>query len=273
MTIVSAYVLPHGALVLDPKDEESSRLSQAMKVVAREIRSLNPDYIFLSTPHGIANTHDFCLYQGNEAAGSAEWEDKYTDFRISLRLADDLTNDLIDSLSVNNSVSGILCFGGSSPFQLRWGEVIPLWFLYKEYNEKLPPTCILSQPSRRYTEAPQMVTELKRLGKNINRYFEKNEKRVVVIISGDLAHTHQETGPYGYSEDAEKFDASFSRWVEGESDAFFEMISLTNTALSCGFTGIMMLQGILEDKEVKERVLLENLHPTYYGMPVAKFLF
>ena len=31
-------------------------------------------------------------------------------------------------------------------------------------------------------------------------------ERVVVIISADLAHTHQSSGPYGYSNASEPFD-------------------------------------------------------------------
>ena len=32
------------------------------------------------------------------------------------------------------------------------------------------------------------------------------QKRIVVLISADLAHTHDKDGPYGYSSAAEPFD-------------------------------------------------------------------
>lgn len=38
------------------------------------------------------------------------------------------------------------------------------------------------------------------------RYLDRISKRVVVIISADLAHTHLSSGPYGYSDAAEPFD-------------------------------------------------------------------
>jgi len=270
MAIVGAYILPHGALVLDPKDSESTHLQAAMKEVGREIKDLNPDFILLSTPHGIANTYDFCFYLGDSAEGSAEWEDEYTEYKLKLKMNSQFTEEMINHLAVNNSVSGIMSFGGASPMQLRWGEVIPLWYL-TDNNRKLPSVTILSQPTRRYTEASQMATELRRLGKNIYRYLEKIERRVVVIISGDLAHTHQEDGPYGYSDNAEKFDQIFVKWAEGDPDAFYSMISLTNTALSCGFTGFVMLQGMLDEWGEVNREVLSISHPTYYGMAVVKF--
>jgi len=34
------------------------------------------------------------------------------------------------------------------------------------------------------------------------------QERVVVVISSDLAHTHQASGPNGYSPSAEPFDAA-----------------------------------------------------------------
>ena len=36
--------------------------------------------------------------------------------------------------------------------------------------------------------------------------LERSPKRVVIIISGDLAHTHLASGPYGYSNTSEPFD-------------------------------------------------------------------
>ena len=44
---------------------------------------------------------------------------------------------------------------------LRWGEVIPLYFIPGLNNTK---AVIISQPSRRYTEDVSMIPELLKLG-------------------------------------------------------------------------------------------------------------
>ena len=45
------------------------------------------------------------------------------------------------------------------------------------------------------------------VGAIIEKYFELLWSfRVAMVISGDMAHTHQSTGPYGYSNASQPFD-------------------------------------------------------------------
>jgi aromatic ring-opening dioxygenase LigB subunit len=46
---------------------------------------------------------------------------------------------------------------------------------------------------------------------------------------------------------------------------------LVNDALSCGYTGLVMLHGMLSEAGLKiwRSKVLVNGHPTYYGMAVA----
>lgn len=39
------------------------------------------------------------------------------------------------------------------------------------------------------------------------------KEKVVVIISSDLAHTHEASGPYGYSPAAEPYDKACGHWA------------------------------------------------------------
>ncbi len=43
-------------------------------------------------------------------------------------------------------------------------------------------------------------------GSLLFQQLEAMEERVVVVISADLAHTHQKSGPYGYSNASEPYD-------------------------------------------------------------------
>lgn len=76
--VIGAYVLPHGGLALDPKNFnttnsteilEAHELHNACQKVGQAVRSAQPDVIFLSTPHGLADYRNFIIYSNAEAAG------------------------------------------------------------------------------------------------------------------------------------------------------------------------------------------------------------
>ena len=214
MTIKGAFILPHGSLILDPSVEDIGKtaeiLHSGMKEVASIIKKVSPDLCLLITPHGLSHSTDYCFYDNQSASGTAEWEDKYSDFFIKVSIDDKFTNLLMNFLQErNNLVGSITAFIKGVPTPLRWGEVVPLWFL-KEI------TCsyqIMSIPTRRYTQAKEMIPELQKIGKDIQEYLSNIEKDVIIIISADLAHTHLHSGPYGFHEDAEIFDSLVEKWV------------------------------------------------------------
>jgi len=65
-------------------------------------------------------------------------------------------------------VSGLAAYGppaqeDADPFPLRWGEVIPLYFL-TPFLPSQSRIMVISQPSRRYTDSVAMIPELLTLG-------------------------------------------------------------------------------------------------------------
>jgi len=98
-------------------------------------------------------------------------------------------------------------------------------------------------------------------------------------------------GPYGYSDDAEPFDAAIAAWVETlePSHLLEEARRRQGGAKSCGFTGYVLLHGMMararggESSEFSDGLrgssisnawegqLLAASHPTYYGMAVGTF--
>lgn len=45
-------------------------------------------------------------------------------------------------------------------------------------------------PRKRMDRAVEMIPELFEIGKQLEDYFSKLAERVVIVVSGDLAHTH-----------------------------------------------------------------------------------
>ena len=89
---------------------------------------------------------------------------------------------------------------------------------------------------------------------------------VLWLVSADLAHTHLKSGPYGYCPCAEPFDAACGRWAQGAGlEALQEARRHQGAgAMSCGFTGLVALQGGLPSSYKGE--VYARAHPTYYGM-------
>ena len=82
------------------------------------------------------------------------------------------------------------------------------------------------------------------------------------------------------SPEAEPFDRACGRWAATLERDFLigEAASKVNKALSCGFTGMVMLEGFLARSAQHTYggrqwapKLLANFHPTYYGMMVSTF--
>jgi len=281
--VIGGFVLPHGGIALDPshfpgnatQKQWAQELHDASKKVGQMIDQLNPDLIFLSTPHGIADFENFMFYQNDYGEGNAETEDNYAGYYLNVSFNPEITSKIVSYLqNSGQKVSNVTAFAQSEAFPLKWGEVIPLYFISNLNKYQI---VTISQPSRRYDHSPEMVSELLTLGKNIFYFLDKTiNKKVVVLISADLAHTHDPDGPYGYSPAAAPFDKACGDWVQTLNGNYLTQIasSLVLDAKSCGFTGLVMLHGILSTTGVDQwrSVLYSNHYPSYYGMLVASFL-
>lgn len=339
----AAAILPHGDVAIDPSyfDDDTKPLAQreAAAAIAQGSaavgdwmgRHINPDVLFLSSPHGIALTTDLGVYLGETASGGCtigQDEPNATRYTVrlpSILLESRLSKQLVsEGIKIGHRVSGVL---EPEETTLYWGEVIPLllipprfqpnedgnhlallqrWrrlllgsastsirsrVMNTAYSSKEPRHhMILSFPLRRYTDAPAMVPELLRWGHFVRQFLDASIPNISVgvVISGDLSHTHQQDGPYGYSNASAPFDAAIGRWAEnpcsqqGRHALLQEARALQPQALSCGFTGFVMLHGMLcgccnssdsyedtADPWISDVKVNRNV--TYFGMLAATF--
>jgi aromatic ring-opening dioxygenase LigB subunit len=288
MVFIGAFIVPHGAIILDPSihynteklsKEENERcklLNESMRQnFCEQVAELKPDIILLSTPHGICLENDFGFYLNKSASGTAEWLNEYKEFQVNVTLANEETKHLLDELRNHHSVQGINAFSVSEPIPLRWGEVVPLWFLRDLSSIRY---IIMTQPIRRYAKAKEMTQELQQMGKLIYNFCQNHEsvrsKRVLLVVSGDLAHTHSIDDPYGFSPCAQPFDNFISQWIETRDSSVLieKALDILSDAKSCGYSGLVILDGIIHscmEKSIACQVYV-NEHPTYYGMIVAQ---
>lgn len=280
--------MPHGGIALDPSHFNSSdaaSLQQAWVLHAacleagREAGRLAPDLVLLSTPHGVADLTQFQFYLNSMGFGVADTDNCACPpccYNVSVSMDKNRSTEIVHNLKeMHQNVSGLVGFSDANAFPLRWGEVIPLHFL----TPSLPShthTIILSQPNRRYTDSVPMIPELLKLGSSLFALLEPLPQRVVVVISADLAHTHLASGPYGYSNASEPFDQAVGSWARSldPTPLLVSAAELVDRALSCGYTGLVMLHGVLQagsGLQTWSSKVLANFHPSYYGMMVASF--
>lgn len=320
----AAVILPHGDFALDPTLADNTAERDAADAVAKAAAQvgdwlghhIDPDLIFLSTPHGITLSNDFGFYLGSTASGGADigkdlHNATHPSYRVNLpqillepRLATELVSKLI---SENYNVSGIRVSADDSfDVPLQWAEVIPLLLIPQRNKEAvqssktiqrrrhlLPASTtsrrhmILSHPSKRYDHAPDMVDELLQLGHKLGQWMEARPEQIAVVISGDMSHTHRANGPYGYSNASAAFDDAVGIWAADpcrQSAALLEQArSLQSRALSCGFTGMVLLHGMLCSGDIDivdennvtaqqwDSHVWANRNVTYYGMMVASY--
>ncbi|KXZ55822.1 hypothetical protein GPECTOR_2g1373 [Gonium pectorale] len=144
-------------------------------------------------------------------------------------------------------------------------------------NATMPRVVVLSVPSRRYEHSVQMIPELLALGKALFTQLDSLDERIAVVVSGDLAHTWDPAGPYGYSDHAAVFDRAVTQWAHDlDRSALLKTAAKSvGEAKSCGFPGLVLLQGLMDSIKPDDMhsVLLEYGHPSYYGMMCAVFDF
>jgi aromatic ring-opening dioxygenase LigB subunit len=278
-------------------------------VVHSDIAGIDPDLVFLSTPHGVVLSHDFGIYLNAHGSGSAEIgldlhsndTSPYTVTLSPLTLAPNMALDLLDHLHrafFMPNVTGVQT--PSDQNLLAWAEVIPLLLIPRRHDlsrHRVPPLrqhLIWSHPQRRHDVAAlaNLIPELLRLGQVVGDWLDALPASVAVVISGDLSHVHQDSGPYGGAPAiAQQMDAALGQWASNPCHETSSLLktaaALQPTALSCGFTGFVLLHGMLcggsdtittgswqrkaaPTRDWTSRVLV-NRNVTYYGMMVAQF--
>lgn len=110
--------MPHGGIALDPKyfnttselaKLEAWELHTACKTVGEQIGDLEPDVIFMSTPHGIADKKNFLLYLNSRGSGNADTDNCACPpccYHLTVSMNSDLATELDEAFGTARNVSG-----------------------------------------------------------------------------------------------------------------------------------------------------------------------
>lgn len=126
--IVGAFIMPHGGIALDPNyfhttDEKAKtlawELNKACIEAGKMIQELNPERIFLSTPHGIADMNRFAMILNSSGSGDATTDNMPPGvYSVSANIDKENSTKIVQDLSEDFEVTGLGGFGGET-FPLR----------------------------------------------------------------------------------------------------------------------------------------------------------
>ena len=264
------------------------------------------------------------LPQPTTAEGSCEWKDGWQDWGVKVRIDSATTGHLLDHLQALRGeadaqgggkeggplvrVDGLVTFAGLST-PLRWGETVPLYFALRDLTHPpsptspptpprfidataphLPPLILLSQPrlgltpTARTAFRPLLPPLLLSLGRHLRAYLDALPHRTLLLVSGDLAHTHP--WPQGVDEvylphpasnnafpkegrvEGVRFDEEVKKWLtggggaggggEGEGRRWrLEEEGIVGGAgrweeqgIACGWTGLVTMQGVMQGEDI-----------------------
>ena len=278
--ISSVNFLPHGMQILPELDssgnEKFGLLNGYMDGITKELEKEAPNIIILFTPHGLNLSSSFLMYQHNAFEGryyqiTPEDSVVYGDLKYlkqwvgDSELGEKLLSDL---LAKNIKMEAVTQGNPDYPLTLAWGETVPLYYL-PEIGAKI---LVIGIPRSRHTDIQGIQGSLRNLADVILDFGQKLDKKVALVFSGDLSHTHIEAGPYGFHESSKPFDELVQKWVKSQSNEDYEKIlELQPTALACGMAGMGMINQLFRKIKLENEIVFYEL-PTYFGMMVSRWL-
>lgn len=201
-------------------------------------REARPDVIVLNTPHGISLTKSVGVYMNASAKGTAEWNGCWSEFTAAIDMDTQFAQEMAECLHQDGvPVEGVHAFGRTE-VPLRWGEVVPLWFL-RELTAAGTKVVIVSNPVFEVRNLAS-VADVERTGRSLGRFLSTTRRRVLYVISGDLSHAHvtdcaepvyllDPRWSLPVSSVALPFDAAVEKWMTAARDSGEGDVSVKST--------------------------------------------
>ena len=254
MTLERLYVIPHGDEILDNPNKESKELRDKITEVTS---GDNSESILVLTPHGVSLSRGIAIINTENLYG--EYQIKTALLKSSHKTDKQLVRNIVsefgkDLVEVNFATSA----GPLSTFPEDFGTIIPLTFF------KQKRVAIIGQP--RTTDRMKLM----QLGESIWYAIDNMDTKVSVIFSADQAHTHNASGPYGFSDYARTYEDRIVKFfksgsLDGVEDLQDDMIS---EAKPDSYWNMVILRGFLKNSGMK-MVLDYHYIENYFGMLLA----
>lgn len=267
MPLVSAAILPHGTAAIPGFRKgraDFSEVTKGMKKTSSLVAGRNPQTIVIASPHNLRIRGRMAVVRTESCGGTLREGRK----KLSLAWKCDvgLADSILELAEKRDLPVAAVDFGTSSGPESRmpldWGTMVPLWFFPRKVR------VVLVTPSR---EVPW--GDLVALGECIGEASRRAATGVAFVASADQGHTHKKSGPYGYDEASEEYDAKVVSLVK--SDRWKKLLrfdpAFVERAKPDSLWQMLVLFGALKGKGLKPAYCSYSC-PTYYGMLSAAYL-
>jgi AmmeMemoRadiSam system protein A/AmmeMemoRadiSam system protein B len=264
MSVLAAFAVPHPPLIIPEvggaQTEEVAETIKAYEAVAKEIHSLNPDTVVITSPHSVMYMDYFHISPGSSASGS------FSRFNApKVKFSTEYDQLLVDEISREARNSGIPAgTKGERDRSLDHATMIPLYFLKRE----MPDTQIVRIGLSGLSSLVHY-----RFGICIQKAAKRLGRRIVFIASGDLSHKLSSQGPYGFSSDGPVYD-SMIRDIFSSGD-FLRLLRIPEqfceSAAECGQKSFQIMAGALDGMAV-DASLLSYECPFGVGYGIGRFM-
>lgn len=258
MPLLTSYIVPHPPLIIPDigrgEEKKISKTIHSYQTIAKEIGKLKPDTIIVITPHDVNYRDGFNISKSQILQGNLN------NFGSSIAFTKDVDLDLIQKIEQIEDIP-IITHASISP--LDHGTMIPLYFIDKYYKDyKLI----------RLSFSGLSLDKHYSYGKELGDIFFKENKKCVVLASGDLSHKLKEDGPYGYVKEGPVFDEKVIEIIKNNDLSQMSSVksSLADKAAECGLRSFVILSGILDRYDYQSK-LLSYEGPFGVGYAIASF--
>ena len=245
MNLLMGYIVPHPPILIVGDVEEKAQVASTIKAYQRvkeEIRSSDAELIVLITPHGPVFVDGLCVYDGEQLNGDFS---KFGHREITGIWDNDI--EFVECLQEKSSENGVplvkmdqqLIEEFNLTSSLDHGAMVPLYLLGEALEGK--KVVVINY-------GLLQVDALYQFGRQITATLEAQNKKGVVIASGDLSHYLSESGPYGYRKEGEVFDQMYVQAFEDSDlkNLLFVDPVLLEQAGECGKRSIEILLGTFD---------------------------
>jgi aromatic ring-opening dioxygenase LigB subunit len=207
MPLVYACICPHPPVIVPEvgrgREAETHRTVEALRRVADELASYQPETVLLVSSHGPSQHQAMGLLTAPQVAGDFAQlgapEVRFafdTDQELAERIQEEAARDDVRLVALRRWDGG-----------LDWGCTVPLYYLSASGGlagaRLLPMTISWLEPHFHFD-----------LGRAIGRALAGYERRVAFVCSADLSHALFPGAPEGYDPAGKLFDEHYRRAIE-----------------------------------------------------------
>lgn len=245
MSLSYAAILPHNPVLIPNIGKEHIDLFystfEAVNKVSEKISQTDIDTVMIISPHAPILGNAFGINLANEYLGDFK---KFGDLatKISCKGDVELAYKTKESLETQIPIQIY------SETELDYGTCVPMFHIL----QKKPELKIIAMN----------ISELKKeehfkYGQLLFDQINLSSKKIAVVGSMHLSHSHDKSSKKNYHPDGKKFDNEIKKSIKEKNyNSLLNLApELVNNAKPCGLEGLNILQGVLSEVNYQPKIL------------------